>query len=72
MFAHFSFATLWGAEPGTLKFTSFQSIPQARPEWRGLKERNACVDTIQSNPAGLPSGSLGFSLLHEGRHHALP
>jgi hypothetical protein len=41
-------------------------------EWRGLKERNAHVDTIQSNPAGLPSGSFGTSLLHEGRHHALP
>jgi hypothetical protein len=52
--------------------TPFRPISQDEPECGGLKERNACVDTIQSNPAGLPSGSLGFSLLHEGRHHALP
>jgi hypothetical protein len=54
---------------GSSRFVSADEaigVSQSDPEWRGLKERNTCVDTIQSNPAGLPSGSLGFSLLHKG------
>jgi hypothetical protein len=58
MFAHFSFATLWGAEPEKLKFTSFQSIPQARPAVRSVScyygER---MHTALHRPANLPEAN---------------